>query len=200
MYPATTPPTTPAPAAAPARGPGGTRREPWLVVILTLVTMGLYALYYWWVTSREMDASTRRPGHAHGPVRIGVIVSAAAAILLAFLLATFFATLLATILSGRAPDARDMLGTIAGGILLLFLASTAGLVGAILLLVGKYRIWEAIEQDERRRGHPTPLSAALMVILSLAALVIPFIGMVLPLVVLYMTQDHLEQAWATPSP
>lgn len=177
------------------RGALGTHREPWLVVVLSLVTLGVYALYYWWVSSREVDAYAGKPGHSHGLVKIGVVVSLVAGVAFVILFASFFFGMFALMLTGGEPDA-SMAGAFVGGILTLILVGTALFVGSVVLLVGKYRVWEAIEQDEKRRMHPTPLSATLMLVLTLASFVVPFAGFVLPLVVLYLTQEHLNQAWA----
>lgn len=166
------------------------------MLVLAVVTFGIYGLYYWWVASREMDEYARRPGHSHKLIRIGTIVLLVAMAVLVFALISFFGTLIAASASGDEPTGGEVVAMVFGAFGVFFLAATAAFVGEVVRLVGKYRYWEMLEADERRRGHATPLSAGLMLILSLVGWFLPFIGWVLPLIVLYMTNEHTNQAWA----
>lgn len=184
----------PPPAAVPV-GPVGATREPVLCIVLAIVTFGLYALYYWWVASREMDEHARKPGYAHNLVRIGTIVSLVAGVALFFAIVSFAGSLIARAVVGDEPTEAEIVAMVFGAIGTILLVGSGLLVGAIVRLVGKYRLWETLEAAERRRGHPTPLSAGLLLLLSIGSWFIPFVGWVLPLVVMYVTQDHLNQAW-----
>jgi hypothetical protein len=189
------------PQVAPS-GPPGSVREPWVVVVLAVVTLGIYALVYWWTTSKEMDAYIGKPGHSHKSVRLGVLLSLAALgigifVFIGFLSAMYSAGAFDTTMT--EPNAA-MIGAIFSFVGGFILVAGLGLAGVIFLYVGRYRMWEAIEAEERRRMWPSPLSAGLMLALSIAAYFVPFVGFVLPLVVLYMTQEHLNKLWATPTP
>lgn len=200
------PPTsaaTSAPAPWVARGPPGARREPWVVIVLAIVTFGFYALFYWWNVSKEMDAYAGKPGHSHKVVKIGILVSVVAGVLGLIAIVMMIGALFAAEFDGTAGD-EALFAPLAGAIMLYVFMMIALFVGGILLLVGKYRVWETLEQDERARGHASPLSAGLMIGLAIGAWFVPFAGLVLPFVVLYMTTDHLNQTWgqasAVPAP
>lgn len=181
--------------AAHAAGPVGETREPVIVLLLAVVTLGLYGLYYWWIASREVDEHTQRPGNSHNLVRIGTIVSVAAGIVLVFAVISFLGSLFADLVAGRQPTDQEIASMVLGGIGIFLLAATAAFVGSVLRLVGKWRMWSALEAHERARMHPNPLSAGLMVGLVIGSWFIPFVGWILPLVVMYLTQEHLNQAW-----
>lgn len=196
--PAPAPPPYYAPAPPPAgyaRGPPGPVREPVIVLLLAVVTFGLYGLYYWWVTSRDMDEYTQKPGHSHNLVRIGTIVILVAMVVLLFAAVSFIGTIIAEAADGQEPTEEEVLGIVFGAMGTFFLIVTAATVGAIIRLVGKWRLWTSLEADERARGHPAPLSPGLMLGLEIGSWFIPFVGFVLPLIVLWMTQEHLNQAW-----
>ena len=200
------PPPAPAPAAyeappsyaAPpprASGPPGAVREPVVVILLAIVTLGLYGLYYWWVVSREVDEYTQKPGNAHKLVKIGTIISLVAGVILFFAAISFVGTIIAEAVDGAEPTEEEILGMIGGAFATFFLVGTAAFVGSIIRLIGKWRLWSALEADERARMHPSPISAGLMLALVILAWFIPFVGWILPLVVMWMTQEHLNQAW-----
>lgn len=140
--------------------------------------------------SKEVDAFAARPGYSHGLVRVGVLVTAAGFVLLLFAIGAFVQGLLL----GEVSEGQAM-AAILGSFGLFFLSTTVGIVGAVVLLVGKHRLWETIEADERARASPAPLSAVMMTIVTVLAIFVPFVGFVLPLIVLYMTQDHLNRMW-----
>ena len=177
------------------RGPPGSVREPWIAIILAIVTLGLYSLYYWWVASREVDEYTQKPGNSHNLVRVGTIISIVSGIVLLFALFSFLGSIFADAAAGREPAEEEIVAMIFGGIGLFVIAAMAMFVGSIIRLVGKWKLWTALEQDERARAHPTPLSAGLMIALVIGSWFVPLVGWVLPLVVMYMTQEHLNQAW-----
>ncbi|HVM46348.1 MAG TPA: hypothetical protein VM582_10475, partial [Candidatus Thermoplasmatota archaeon] len=134
---------------------------------------------------------------SHNLVRIGTIITVVAGVVLFFAVISFIGSIIASAVGGGEPSEEEILALVFGGLGVFFLAGTAGFVGAIVRLIGKWRLWSALEEHERRRAHPSPLSAGLMVALAILAWFIPFVGWVLPLVVLYMTQEHLNQAWTS---
>lgn len=189
------PPPSYAPPPPRATGPPGAVREPIVVILLALVTLGFYGLYYWWVVSREVDDYTQKPGHSHKLVMIGTIVSVVAGVVLFFAAISFIGTIIAEAADGQEPTEEEILGMVFGAMGTLFLFGTAAFVGSIIRLVGKWRLWSSLEADERARVHPAPLSPGLMLALVILAWFVPFVGWILPLVVMWMTQEHLNQAW-----
>lgn len=186
-----------------AQGTGrvGEVREPLLVILLAIVTLGLYGLYYWWVVSREVDEHTQRPGHSHNLVRIGTIVSIVSALVLVFAFISFMGSMISSgLVDGDEPTEEEIMALLLGGIGIFVLGGLGAFVGSILRLIGKWRMWSALEEAERRRMHANPISAGLMLALSILGWFVPFVGWILPLVVMWMTQEHLNQAWRGGAP
>lgn len=207
VYPQAQPPPSPtlAPAMVPpppsgpalARGPAGRHQDAALVVILTIVTFGIYGFFYWWRVSKEIDAYMIRPEHSHRSIKIGAILGFVSFVVgivavIAFMSAIFAAygeDLATSASSGEAPF------VLLGGMTLLFPFLLIGWIAAwILWLVGQYRVWRLIEEDERARGHPNPLSPGLQLLFVL----IPYVNLVTMFIALYKTQERLNAAWATP--
>lgn len=179
-------------STTPGAGPVGQRQDPGLVLLLLLVTLGFYMFFYWWRVSREIDAFTQRPGHAHRVTKIGVMLSLGSLIPL---LAGFVAFL------GAMGDSFDEQGEPvftpeqeqAGGIgfLLLIVGLAVLIAGAIALYVGAWRVWKTIEADERRRGEPKPLSPGLM----LFFIIVPYLAFLTMWFTYYRTQKGLNGMW-----
>ncbi|MEA3199398.1 MAG: hypothetical protein QOE90_826 [Thermoplasmata archaeon] len=170
--------------------PVGRTLEPWLVPLLVFITLGIYALVWLWRVSQEVDAFTGRPERAHPRVRTGVWLAVAAAV--ALVLALVVLVPVAVRNAGAdtlAPD--DEAATALGGLVILA-GGAIGLAAAIFLLVGGWRVWEAIREDERRRGVVSALSPGLM----LAFLLIPYVNLVTSWIVYWRTQKGLNGMWA----
>jgi hypothetical protein len=166
----------------------GKVREPGIVLLLNLVTFGIYGLYWWWTISRETDGHLRRR-HAHPLMRIGILLAAAGLVgyLLGFLL--FFGAVLGSQSSGGSGGGLAAAGF--GGLLLLFLAFGALAAGAICTLVAAWRIWSVLRDREQALGARKPLSPGW----QLALMLIPYVNIVGGFVVLYRTQSHLNAMW-----
>lgn len=178
-------PVPPGPA-----GPVGRTQEPWLVLVLMLVTLGFYGLFYLLRVSREVDDYTQRPGHAGRKVRLGLLLFLGAVVLLVagFAFAAAAAPSEAELAGGTEPDA----GGLGAFLLFVFLGMGLALAGGILMLIGQWRIWKTIEEDERRRGVPKPLSPGLMLVFML----IPYVSIVTMWIAYYRTQTGLNGMWA----
>lgn len=187
-------PLAPAAVPASAAGPVGRTQEPWLVVVLTLVTLGIYGLFYWWRVSKETDAYAGRPGHAHGRVRLGLFLALAAlgtVVVGAVAMVGSVASAAASGAFDADPDAGP-LASAGAGMTLLFVGIVLGFAGGIFLLVGQWRVWTVIRDDEARRGVAKPLSPGVM----LAFVLIPYVNLVTMWIAYYRTQDRLNGVWA----
>ena len=186
----------PPPGARPA-GPAGQVREPWLPILLSLVTLGVYWLVYWWLVSKETDAYEGRPGHAHSLVKWGVLARVAgmvAAIMMAGALFTAIAGNPEMFAEDANPTEEQMAAFFASMMSfmgLMMLGGIASLVGLILLAMGEWRVWKAIEADERRRGHASPISPGLM----LALVLVPYVNFVTMWIAMHRTQTGLNGMW-----
>lgn len=181
-----------APAAPRVRG---MTQEPALVVILTIVTLGIYQYIYWWRVSKEVDAFRGTPGHAHKPIRIAtylVIALAALGIVFMFVFIGAMASNLEAIEEGGPGSEEAMVAAMAPMFLFFPILVIAGIAAFILLLVGQWRVWSAIENEERARHHPKPLSPGIQLLFML----IPYVNIVTMFIALYRTQDRLNAIWA----
>lgn len=196
--PAAYDPSSSAPAYGPG-GPAGKVRPPAIVLILILVTLGIYGLFYWWSVSREVDDYTGRPGYAHRKVRLGIFLSLGALVLL-----VIGFVLLGSALSfseGAEPQAEVDAGAAGGFMLAMMAGGAAAVAGAILLLMGQWRVWTTIRDDEVRRGIQNPLSPGLQLFFVL----MPYVNLVTMWIAYYRTQKGLNGMWertgpATPAP
>lgn len=206
VYPQAQPPPSPtiAPATAPppsgpalARGPVGRQQDAALVVILTLVTLGIYGFFYWWRVSKEVDAYMIRPEDSHRSIKIGAILGLVSAVVGIFAFIAFMSAVFSAVGNDFAASDPGSAAPLAlfGGMALLFpLLMIAWIAAWVLWLVGQYRVWRLIEEDERARGHPNPLSPGLQLLFVL----IPYVNLVTMFIALYKTQERLNAAWANP--
>lgn len=197
--PSTLAPTPAAPgfaATGGGRGPPGEVRSPGIVLLLILVTLGIYGLFFWLRAARETDAYTQRPDHARGKVRLGFLLSLGALVvfILGFVLAG--ASLPMSEAEAQAQDVSG--GAVAGFLLAMFVGVALTVAGTVFLFIGQWRVWSAIQDDESRRGVPTPLSPGLM----LAFMLIPYVNIVTMWIAYYKTQKGLNGMWesATAAP
>lgn len=196
--PGGTPPGAITPAIPAPAGPAGVTMEPWLVLVLTLVTFGVYGFFYWWRVSKEVDAYRGTPGHANQPIKTAIIVGSVVMVLMVVLFALFLGALVDAGLSQdfqgepTPEQVEAILGGMAGAFAIIPLIAIGALVAFVFWLVGQWRVWSAIEADERRRGHPSPLSPGLQLVFVL----VPYINIVTTWIALWRTQDRLNQMWA----
>lgn len=192
-------PPAPAPAAR------GKTVAPWLVVLLTIVTFGIYTLVFWWRTSREADGLLGRH-HAHPIFRRGLFLYLAgvALALVAFLA---FIGLMSGLDAARDGEglSETLLGVGAIGLLLVLAAAGVMVAGGIMMLMGEYRTYASVHAAEASRGRPDPLNVNLYFWLPLGlalAGIIPFIGVlfslasyVLMLTFMALLQGRLNALW-----
>ena len=191
-----TPVQAPAPQAtawAPPRegptGPTGRVQSPGLVVLLSIVTVGFYALIFWWRASKEVDAYWNRPNHAHGKVKLGLLLLAPVIVFSIFI----YGTMIADHLGMDTSDGAELGMGGSAAAMMLFMTIGLGLwiAGGILLLIGLWRVWKAIQEDERRRGVASPLSPGLMLVF----MIIPYVSFITMWIAHYRTQKSLNGMW-----
>jgi hypothetical protein len=185
-------PAAPAGVVASSR-PRGETQEPWLVVVLVLVTFGIYQYIYWWRVSREVDTYRGTPGHAHHAVRVATFVGLAALALgligVGLLMSALFSNLSA--LEAQEPSDAEVFALFAPAFVLFPFVLVAALVAFVFWLVGLWRVWSGIAQEERARGRSDPLSPGV----QLAFVLVPYVNLVTLFVALYRTQDRLNALW-----
>ncbi|HUR68195.1 MAG TPA: DUF4234 domain-containing protein [Candidatus Thermoplasmatota archaeon] len=189
LRPSAPPSGFPSPAMPqPASRPAGRVQDPMLVLLLTLVTLGIYGFFYWLRVSREVDAYIGKPGHSHKLMRNGYLIALVGGLVLVVGLVYF---------SVAAPDALDgatganAAAQLGGLFLFIVAAAIAAGVGGIMTLVGRWRVWQAIEDAERAQNHPKPLSP----IVQLLFTIIPYLNIVTSWIALYRNQKHLNGLW-----
>lgn len=184
------------------------------MVVFSIITFGIYTLFFWWRVSREMDALQGRR-HAHGLMRLGILLTVIAGAVIVMLMLVFAAVLLGNADNdGDLSDEgifRSLLALGVAAILVALLAALAAAAGWVIMLVAEYRVWCMLRDEEVRFGRADtvnpPLYLWLPLGLSLLGNFIPLIGMVfglagsvLTLVFLAFTQGHLNDLWARAAP
>lgn len=168
------PSAQPLPAGGAAGGapgrPLGKTVTPWLVILLAVVTLGIYPLFLWWRVSREVD--TFAAARSRPLVVPGVIVSAVATAAGIILGAIAMSAIVSAVLQDpeNVPEADVFTAKLAASPFYVITIVLA-LVGAILLYLGLGRVWTAMRAEEERLALPerTPAEAFLVVGLGAAA-------------------------------
>lgn len=181
-------PSQEGPTATRDHGSTGEDRDPVIVVILTLFTLGIYRLYWLWVVSKEIDDYDPDAKSAHKLVKIGMVVIVVAAVVVMI-------SLLGIAGSGaldRGPPTTGTQAALAGLGIFMFLAVVALFVAFLLLLIGEYRIWTKIRDDEVRCDVRDKLDPVIQLVLVL----VPLVNIIGIWIALYRAQDHLNDVWA----
>lgn len=198
--------TTPG-VAVPSGRPVGKMVAPWKTVVLPLVTLGVYVYVFWWRVAREVDA--------YAGTRASPLVRSGVLLLLAGLAVVFVSAMVVAMPLVLAEIEDPSQATDAEALQLAVTSSPSylagvfvGLAGNLLLWTGLWRVWKALEADERARAFPRPIApAVLLALLALGPLVQvlslawPPIGAIslAPLVallwVIQHTQSHLNATW-----
>jgi hypothetical protein len=190
--PATRPLPAPSPAVRVSKlGPVGTRRSPAMVVLLSVITLGFYALWWHHRVNREMAEFDSRmdvdPGMSTWAVALPLIVAwlVAAAAGARYLLA----------LSGTPTSDLPISATES-----LFLAF-APLVVPYLILALPFSAAAVLMTHERARvvedRVDTPVSRQLQPVTALGWLTVPVVG---GLVGMARMQQHLNEVWRAAAP
>lgn len=204
-----------APLAPLPHGSAGKVVQPGLAVLFSIITLGIYNLFWWWRVSRESDLFGS-PRRAHGLVKTGILLGLIAgivAILTAAVVLVFVAHTVNAADNGaytsRDEVVQDLLSTSLPYLLILVLAVLAVLVAIVVTLVGQYRTWANIRAREKAAGRADTVNPPLYLWLPIGLSVlggIPVVGIafsvgstVLQLVFLYKTQDHLNDIWRSGS-
>jgi uncharacterized membrane protein len=186
-----------------ASGAGRTRhvgkdRTPWLVPILTFLTLGIYGLYWAWTVTKEAEGFDDARQRPHGPAKWGAITS-----IVLFLIVIGGGVAFLGIAESAEEGADPGAALAAQGLSLALI----GLVGifwiivGILFLIAFWRLWNWIEFHETQLDHD-PLSPGLLIGIWIAAVLlgwIPMIGWLLAIggtfYVYYRTQQGLNTVW-----
>lgn len=215
MLPAV-PAATPGAAADPALAgrATGKRVHPAFATLMSLLVASVYQPWFWWRTSREMDAYAG--SRSHGIVRVGVAllllglalsIYVGASVASALDLMTLFGEEGFTVAMERFTE-----GVAEHPLTLPQLGTTA--LGAAITYAGAWRMWSALREEELRRGRSPAfdprialafvLGATFLQLGGLAAAgtslapVLDLLGLVFlvgSLLVIYQTQARLNELW-----
>lgn len=200
------PPEEPGPSSGPqpARGPAGEEREPLHVALWTVLTLGLYHLYWLWVSSRSVD---RYDPRASSPFRVArwavpLNVLGAVGLLVAAVLLVQSTGLTPEALQSGTADFQNL--DVSTDLLVLGLAAVgAALVGYVGVFVAYWRLWSFVQDSERRQGRSDPIRPGMMLIILIGASLVPqllpiagiFLGLLAWAYVLYRSQEGLNWVW-----
>lgn len=181
------PPSMARQAAPGGPGPVGKVREPWVVLVLTLVTFGIYSLAWWWMISAEVDRHIQKR-HAHPMIRLAVFLIVGTLLLYVVALIVLLGGLAAAASSGNAGGFAAA-GIV--GVLLLLVVIAAAIAALVLQIIGFWRVWSVVHDRDVATGSPKPLSPGLM----MAFWLIPYLNIVTLWIAMYKTQSHLNAMW-----
>lgn len=181
----------------------GPHREPMLVAVLGVLTLGFYFWYWLWKTSEECERFDPEGPSPHLPVKIGlggIAVGIASWMFIFFIFIGASGAASDPAASGEALEAAGV-----GAMIFSIVALLGFFIGMIALLVGMYRVWKWIEFHETEIGYRDSLSAGVMLLIYLGGgfvsglFIFLLIGFLLmPLVygyVLYRTQKGMNRVW-----
>lgn len=188
-------PPPPAYAAPPPMPRGmrmvGKRREPWVVILLSIITLTIYEYVWYWKVSNEMDKFVGRPDHKK--IRTSIVLFLVGVLAVA-LFAAIFVLVLDVALTEESIDPAAG-GLFLAGLLLILVGVVIIIVAVVLLIMGLWKVWKNLEADDRMRGEPNPTNPGLLLVLFILSFFVPYVGFVLTLVAIYMTQSSLNRAW-----
>lgn len=205
----------PGPAAAPTLAQAGTPLgklvAPWKVLLLCVVTLGVYVYVFWWRTAREVDAYAGTRSRGLVAAGIGLVALSLALLMVAFTQSAM--PYLAQI--AEDPAAQIDQEAVRAAYLanpLYVAAAVASFTGSLAIYAGMWRAWHAIGRDERRRGRADPLQPALFAVFLLAAALLQVASVFVPLLqvlsipalvatvwVIYAWQSRLNDTWRAAS-
>lgn len=165
--------TSPRPAA-----PVGLVQSPGLVVGLILVTLGIYGFIWRWRITREVDADSGNARRAHSIFRIGLL-------LMVLAIPLYLIGLVSTVAAVFAGSGSGL------GMLLVLAGAGMLLTGGIMMLMGDWRVWNHIHDEETKLAWPKPLSPGM----QLALFLVPLMNLVGFFVVPYRTLAGLNRIW-----
>lgn len=150
-----------------------------MLLVLCVVTLGVYGYVWCWRVSKEVDAYLQRR-HAHPLTKIGILLVVCGVLLEGVGFVVLFGSAVAR--SG---------GGFASGVLLLLVSIGLAGAGAVCMYVAGWRVWSTIHDREAAAGAPRPLSPGW----QLALVLVPYVNVVGVFVAVYRTQNHLNAIW-----
>lgn len=159
--------------ASTSHGPPGIVRKPSTVILLGIVTLGIYILVWQWRATREIEAFTQGRFAAHAAFKRALLM-----------------------LVGIFVGYGVLFGGLAAGSQVIFLVGllavlTAGIASIVYGVQAVWRLLKAIESDERARASPNPLSPGLVI----ALWVIPYVNFITGWIALHKVQTAMNGMW-----
>ncbi|HEX9816777.1 MAG TPA: hypothetical protein VGB18_07340 [Candidatus Thermoplasmatota archaeon] len=183
----------PLPSAYAGVRPVGKQRTPFLIILFSILTLGIYTLVWEWKISKEMDAFTAT--NRHKILRTGIVFALIGLVVLVIGGAALYASAASLSEAESATTDPAALGGLMGILLAVIVGAGLLLVAYILMIMGFWRVWTALERDDKMRAQPSPTNSTLLLILFILGIVVPYVGIVLVFVVYFMTQQALNRTW-----
>lgn len=200
-------------AEIPAWARRGKVVHPATVLVLALVTLGIYCLVFWWRVSKETDL-LRGHRHAHGVLKTGILVAIIGFVVAVIVIAAGLAQAYFIVETGeqRFRSEQDAVQALVDASLPLAivaaLALVAALVGCVMVAVGQYRGWDTLRSVERAQAGESSINPGLYLFLpiglvmcggipSVVGLLLGLGGLALGLTFMAITQARLDHLWTT---
>ncbi len=176
-------------------GPPGKIREYWICLVLSIVTLGVYGLWYHWVMHRELCDYLGRPVREK-PIWITYLVLY---IGMFSIIGAFVVMVVGAGLSGIGDEIEGIAAVLAGMLLLIgvfFLAVIAAVVLFIVYVVKQFKVLTAAKQA---LGLPSESAAnrflGFYVGGVVASMFVGFVGTVLQAVAYWFMHEEYTQIW-----
>lgn len=155
------------------RGPVGKLRSPVIVVLLSLVTLGIYALVWWIKVAGEVDAATQR-SRARRPMVIGTFLLLSGYVVAVLTVVAAVAAIVYPAYQNFQEDSSaegsfaDNWQTyidasspaVTAAVIVVALALLAAFAGAIVRLIAMVRTWQGLRDAQKAAGlAPVPVAA-----------------------------------------
>ena len=180
--------------------PGKTRSVA-AVVILFLVTFGIYGLVWGWKVTRELDVFARpaKPAHPRYRTSIFFLLGALAPILVgASIIAATVG--LAKLAENPQDVAVGAVGSLAVGGLFVVAGAALLVTALVYYLMSIYQFTRTLEEEGRRRGASDGANATLLFVLFLlGSLSGRYGGQLLTVIAAGLSQNALNKLWTTRS-
>lgn len=182
--------------------PPGDHREPWLVVILSFVTFGIYYWYWMWVTTQEADRFDPQHDSAHTHAKWAILAGIGGYVLYAVGAIMLFASAGA---ADAATNPEQFLAAAGASFIFVMLGGLALLAATVGVLIALWRLWQQIEFHERALNHDALAAGTMMGILiggvvvgALLSFLVIGIFVILGVYgyILHRTQTGLNRMWA----
>lgn len=181
-------------------GPVANKREYAIGLLLSIVTLGLYGLWWHWVVHKEMCDFLQRPVEERNLWVAYVVLTIGSFVFLVI----SGVMMIGMIVAGTIENMASMFAAMGGMLLFLVVAMIAGIVSLVVLLIFVSRQYSVIESVKGRMNLSMNNNVGLFLGLYLGGYAVttfvPYIGIfgiVMFPIAYWFLHEHYDQVWVT---